>query len=158
MEAGDGGKLALPTRKDRLLLAHLALSGGGVNGEAGGASMRRYIIGAMCMGFGGMLAFTIRGGLPAASAFLRAVTVFACAESLGGVESLVAHPASMTHATYPPEVRAASGISDGLVRLSAGLEDSADLLADVAQALDAAHATDAAHARSRRSLRVEANA
>ena len=64
--------------------------------------------------------------------------LFALAESLGGVESLLDHPASMTHAPYEPEVRRAAGIADGLVRISAGLEDTVDLLDDVEQALVAA--------------------
>jgi cystathionine gamma-lyase len=82
-------------------------------------------------GFGGMLAFTIRGGLPAASAFLKALTVFACAESLGGVESLIEHPAIMTHASVPPEARAALGITDGFIRISAGIEHIDDLREDL---------------------------
>ncbi|MBK9516468.1 MAG: cystathionine gamma-synthase [Anaeromyxobacter sp.] len=80
---------------------------------------------------GGMLAFTIRGGLPAATAFLKAVRVFACAESLGGVESLIEHPAIMTHASVPAEVRAALGIGDGFIRVSVGVEHLDDLLADL---------------------------
>jgi cystathionine gamma-lyase len=80
---------------------------------------------------GGMLAFTIRGGLPAATAFLKALRVFACAESLGGVESLIEHPAIMTHASVPAEVRAALGIADGFIRVSAGVEDADDLVADL---------------------------
>ncbi|HET6611427.1 MAG TPA: cystathionine gamma-synthase [Kofleriaceae bacterium] len=87
--------------------------------------------------FGGMVTFELAGGLAAAQAFLRACTVFACAESLGGVESLVEHPAIMTHASVPPERRAALGISDGLIRLSVGIEDIDDLLADLDGALAA---------------------
>ena len=68
-------------------------------------------------GFGGMLTFVIRGGLPAARAFLEAVKVFACAESLGGVESLIEHPAIMTHASVPPAARRALGIADGFIRV-----------------------------------------
>src|SRR5262249_53925291 len=74
-------------------------------------------------GFGGMMAFEIRGGLDAARKLLKAVKVFACAESLGGVESLIEHPAIMTHASVPREVREKLGISDGLIRLSVGIED-----------------------------------
>jgi len=85
-------------------------------------------------GFGGMLTFEIQGGLPAARKFLKAVKVFACAESLGGVESLIEHPAIMTHASVPPETRAALGISDGFIRLSVGIEDPQDLVDDLAQA------------------------
>jgi cystathionine gamma-lyase len=86
-------------------------------------------------GFGGMLTFEIQGGLPAARKFLKAVKIFACAESLGGVESLIEHPAIMTHASVPPETRAALGISDGFIRLSVGIEDVQDLVDDLAQAL-----------------------
>ena len=80
---------------------------------------------------GGMLSFTIRGGLPAATAFLKAVRIFACAESLGGVESLIEHPAIMTHASVPAEVRAALGIADGFIRVSVGVEHVDDLRADL---------------------------
>jgi cystathionine gamma-lyase len=89
-------------------------------------------------GFGGMVTFLLRGGLPAASAFLRAVRIFACAESLGGVESLIEHPAIMTHASVPPATRAALGISDGLLRASVGIEHVDDLLDDLRRGLEAA--------------------
>jgi cystathionine gamma-synthase/cystathionine gamma-lyase len=89
-------------------------------------------------GPGGMISFEIDGGFPQADAFLRKLTIFACAESLGGVESLAEHPASMTHASIPAELRARIGISDGLVRLSVGLEDEEDLWADLETALSAA--------------------
>lgn len=89
-------------------------------------------------GFGGMLSFVIRGGLPAARAFLEAVRLFACAESLGGVESLVEHPALMTHASIPAPQRAALGISDGLIRVSVGIEHVEDLLADLERGFAAA--------------------
>jgi cystathionine gamma-lyase len=89
-------------------------------------------------GFGGMVAFVIRGGLDAARAFLRSVRIFACAESLGGVESLIEHPAIMTHASVPAETRAALGIADGLIRVSCGIEDADDLIADLEQAFSAA--------------------
>jgi cystathionine gamma-lyase len=89
-------------------------------------------------GFGGMLAFTIRGGLPAATAFLKAVTIFACAESLGGVESLIEHPAIMTHASVPPEARAALGIGDGFIRASVGIEHVDDLREDLERGFAAA--------------------
>ena len=82
-------------------------------------------------GPGGMISFELRGGLPQATAFLRALRIFACAESLGGVESLAEHPALMTHASLTPEARLALGIGDGLLRLSIGLEDPGDLLADL---------------------------
>ncbi len=89
-------------------------------------------------GFGGMLTFVIRGGLPAATAFLRAVRIFACAESLGGVESLIEHPAIMTHASVPRDVRERLGIADGLVRVSVGIEHVADLQADLERGFEAA--------------------
>lgn len=86
-------------------------------------------------GFGGMISFYIKGGLDAARRFCERTQYFALAESLGGVESLVNHPAIMTHASVPAEVRARLGITDNLVRLSVGVEDLADLQADLAQAL-----------------------
>src|SRR4029453_6451886 len=82
-------------------------------------------------GFGGMLTFEIQGGLPAARKFLKAGKVFAWAESLGGGEGLIEHPAIMTHASVPPETRAALGISDGLIRLSVGIEDGKGLVGDL---------------------------
>jgi cystathionine gamma-lyase len=90
---------------------------------------------AQMSGTSGMVAFEIAGGLEAARAFLGRVRVFTLAESLGGVESLVEHPAIMTHASIPPEVRAKSGIKDSLIRLSVGIEHVDDLLADLDQAL-----------------------
>lgn len=89
---------------------------------------------------GGMISFVVAGGLPAASALLATVKVFVCAESLGGVESLIEHPAIMTHGSVPPEARAALGIDDGLIRISVGLEAEADLKADLEAALAAARA------------------
>jgi cystathionine gamma-lyase len=86
-------------------------------------------------GFGGMVTAVLEGGLEAARRFLERVEIFALAESLGGVESLIEHPAIMTHASIPAEIRAKLGISDGLVRLSVGVEDSADLIGDLEQAL-----------------------
>jgi cystathionine beta-lyase/cystathionine gamma-synthase len=82
-------------------------------------------------GMGGMISFELSGGIPASTAFLKALRVFACAESLGGVESLAEHPAIMTHASLPPEVRKTLGIGDGLIRLSVGLEDVEDLREDL---------------------------
>jgi methionine-gamma-lyase len=84
---------------------------------------------------GGMIAFELKGGIDTGRRFMNALTLFTRAVSLGDAESLAQHPASMTHSTYTPEERAAHGISEGLVRLSVGLEDIADLLADVQQAL-----------------------
>lgn len=86
-------------------------------------------------GFGGMLAFDL-GSLEAAGRVLERVRLIALAESLGGVESLISHPATMTHGSVPPERRQALGITDGLVRISAGIEDIEDLEADLAQALE----------------------
>ena len=88
--------------------------------------------------FGGMVTASLDGDLAAARAFLSAARVFTLAESLGGVESLIEHPAIMTHASVPPERRAELGIDDGLVRLSVGIEHIDDLLADLDRALRAA--------------------
>lgn len=88
--------------------------------------------------FGGMVAFELKGGLPAGIRFMDALQLVTRAVSLGDAETLAQHPASMTHSTYTPEQRAAHGIGEGLVRLSIGLEDSDDLLADLQQALDRA--------------------
>ena len=90
--------------------------------------------------FGGMIAFELKGGLQAGICFMDALQLVTRAVSLGDAETLAQHPASMTHSTYTPEERAAHGISDGLVRLSIGLEDIDDVLADIAQALDQAQA------------------
>jgi cystathionine beta-lyase/cystathionine gamma-synthase len=87
-------------------------------------------------GFGGMIGAVVRGSLAEVTRFLERCQVFALAESLGGVESLIEHPAIMTHASVPPEVRRELGIDDGLVRLSVGIEDMGDLVADLAQALE----------------------
>ena len=89
-------------------------------------------------GFGGMLAFVLRGGLEAARAFLKAVRIFACAESLGGVESLIEHPAIMTHASVPRETREALGIADGFIRVSVGIESLDDLVHDLERGFEAA--------------------
>jgi cystathionine gamma-lyase len=91
-------------------------------------------------GFGGMLTFVIRGGLPAARAFLSSLRVFALAESLGGVESLIEHPAIMTHASVPPETRGALGIADGFIRVSVGIENADDLVEDLERGFAAARA------------------
>jgi cystathionine gamma-lyase len=87
-------------------------------------------------GFGGMVTFVLRGGLPAARTFLKSLRLFACAESLGGVESLIEHPAIMTHASVPAETRKQLGIDDGFIRLSCGIENGQDLVDDLRQALD----------------------
>ncbi len=86
-------------------------------------------------GFGGMVTCVLRGGLDAARRFMSSTKIFACAESLGGVESLVNHPAIMTHASIPRDVRERIGVVDGLVRLSVGIENVDDLIADLDQAL-----------------------
>lgn len=87
-------------------------------------------------GFGAMVSFELEGGVAAAEKFVNQLTCFTLAESLGGVESLVAHPATMTHASMDAEARAAAGISDSLLRLSVGIEDGSDLVADLTAALD----------------------
>ena len=87
-------------------------------------------------GFGGMVTPVLKGTLDDSRRFLERLKIFVCAESLGGVESLAEHPAIMTHASIPAEVRKSLGISDSLVRLSVGVEDLADLKADIAQALE----------------------
>ena len=87
---------------------------------------------------GGMLSFEVRGGTEAGIGVMNSVNLCSLAENLGAVETLITHPASMTHADVPPETRAAIGISDGLVRLSVGLENPRDLIADLDQAFRAA--------------------
>jgi cystathionine beta-lyase/cystathionine gamma-synthase len=87
-------------------------------------------------GFGGMLTFET-GSREAALEVCKRVRLMALAESLGGVETLISHPASMTHASVPPDRRAKIGLTEGLVRISAGIEDPEDLIADIDQALQA---------------------
>jgi cystathionine gamma-synthase len=87
-----------------------------------------------------MLSLELRGGLPAVRAFVDGLAHFTLAESLGGVESLVAHPATMTHASMSAEARVVAGIGDGLLRLSVGIEDAEDLLADLQRGLARAEA------------------
>ncbi len=100
--------------------------------------------------FGAMLSFELAGGEPAVGAFLSGLECFTLAESLGGVESLVSHPASMTHAGMEESARSRAGISDALLRVSVGIEDSADLLADLEAALArAAKAQSKPHLRRR---------
>lgn len=91
-------------------------------------------------GPGGMISFELAGGVDEAAAFLKALRIFVCAESLGGVESLAEHPAIMTHASVPADARAALGIGDGLLRLSVGLEDAGDLRGDLERGFAAAKA------------------
>ena len=86
-------------------------------------------------GFGGMISVVLKGGLDSATSFLEKTKIFSLAESLGGVESLIEHPAIMTHASIPREVREEIGISDGLVRLSVGIESLEDLVEDIENSL-----------------------
>jgi len=89
-----------------------------------------------CRGFGGMLSFYVKGDIKMADRFLRGLKVITLAESLGGVESLIEHPALMTHGSVPPEHRAQLGIVDNFIRMSTGIESEADLIADLKNALD----------------------
>jgi cystathionine gamma-lyase len=86
-------------------------------------------------GFGGMISFEVKGGLPAARRMVERTRLFTLAESLGGVEALIELPAAMTHASIPAETRRAHGVADGLVRISVGIEDVADLISDLDRAL-----------------------
>jgi len=86
-------------------------------------------------GFGGMISLVLKGGEAAAKKLVTRTKLFTLAESLGGVESLVELPAAMTHASIPPETRRAHGVADGLVRISVGIEDVADLISDLDRAL-----------------------
>jgi cystathionine beta-lyase/cystathionine gamma-synthase len=102
----------------------------GLPGHAGHEVARRQM-----RDFGGMLSVELAGGAQAARRLVTSTKLFSLAESLGGVESLISHPATMTHASIPREIRLRRGIDDGLVRLSVGIEELADLLADLEQAL-----------------------
>ncbi|MNE35911.1 Cystathionine gamma-synthase [compost metagenome] len=84
-----------------------------------------------------MLSFELNGGTDAVRDLIEGLDIFTLAESLGGVESLIAHPATMTHAAMTPDARVVAGITDGLIRLSVGLEHQDDILADLVQTLDA---------------------
>jgi cystathionine gamma-synthase len=86
-------------------------------------------------GFGGMVSFEVKGGIDEVNRALRAVRVFALAESLGGIESLIDHPVSMTHASMDPELRAKAGITPQVIRLSVGIEHIDDLLEDLERGL-----------------------
>src|SRR6185312_13556967 len=87
-------------------------------------------------GFGGMMSFTLKDdSMEAAKKVLSSTRLFSLAESLGGVESLIGHPASMTHASIPKEIREKAGVSDSLLRLSIGIEDVEDLIEDLKQAI-----------------------
>jgi cystathionine gamma-synthase/cystathionine gamma-lyase len=94
------------------------------------------LAGAQMDGYGGMVSFELKGGRPAAEKFLKKLKIFTLAESLGGVESLACYPAAMTHAAIPEKDRLARGITAGLVRLSAGIESTEDLLKDLHRALN----------------------
>ena len=87
------------------------------------------------LGWGSLISFELHGGRTGVDAFLDGLEHHTLAESLGGVESLIAHPATMTHASMDEEARATAGITEGLLRLSVGIEDAADLVADVRAAL-----------------------
>jgi cystathionine beta-lyase/cystathionine gamma-synthase len=97
--------------------------------------------------FGGVLSFVVKGGLEGAKSVVNSTKLFKLAESLGGVKSLICHPASQTHAPIPKEVREKVGIVDGLIRVSVGLEDEVDLLADLKHALQIVAATQAETAK-----------
>ena len=117
----------------QLLASHPAVSAlhyPGLSGHPGHALAVR-----QQRGFGAMLSFELRGGEPAIRALLDGLHCYSLAESLGGVESLIAHPASMTHAAMTPEARHAAGIADGLLRLSAGIEAAQDLVCDLESGL-----------------------
>ncbi|HJM50112.1 MAG TPA: PLP-dependent aspartate aminotransferase family protein [Alphaproteobacteria bacterium] len=90
---------------------------------------------AQMSGFSGMISFELKGGIPAGTTLMNTVELCALAESLGAVETMITHPATMTHAEVPAEDRHARGLSDGLVRLSVGIEDADDIIADLDQAL-----------------------
>jgi cystathionine gamma-lyase len=87
-------------------------------------------------GFSGMISFELKGGIPAGTTLMNSVELCALAESLGAVETMITHPATMTHAEVPKDEREARGLTDGLVRISVGIEDVADILADLEQALE----------------------
>ncbi len=93
---------------------------------------------AQMSGFSGIISFELKGGIAAGKTVMNSVELCSLAESLGAVETMITHPATMTHAEVPPEDRRARGLSDGLVRLSVGIEDVDDILADLEQALEAA--------------------
>jgi len=124
------------TEVARLLAAHTAVARvyyPGLESHPGHAIAAR-----QQQGFGAMVSFELKGGNREVRAFLGALRLFSLAESLGGVESLVAHPASMTHAAMDAAARQRAGISETLVRLSVGIEEATDLTHDLAQALEAA--------------------
>ena len=107
-------------------------------------------------GFGAMLSFELEGDVGQIEAFVDGLEYFSLAESLGGVESLIAHPASMTHSSMAPEARHAAGIADSLLRLSIGIEDGDDLLRDIDAALERAQTLAAKSARPAAAGRIHA--
>jgi cystathionine beta-lyase len=110
-------------------------------------------------GFGGIVSFTLKEDTrEAATSFVTSTDLFKLAESLGGIKSLVSHPAQMTHKTIPAERRKAAGVADSLIRLSTGLEDTEDLIEDLRQALDKLHAEAAQTVRAEATQTVQAEA
>ena len=91
-------------------------------------------------GFSGMISFELTGGIAAGKTLMNSVELCGLAESLGAVETMITHPATMTHVDVPVEERHARGLTDGLVRISVGIEDADDIIADLSQALDKAEA------------------
>ncbi len=87
-------------------------------------------------GFSGMISMELKGGIPAGISLMNDLKLCSLAESLGAVETMITHPATMTHADVPKDERLARGLTDGLVRLSVGIEDNEDIIADLNQALD----------------------
>jgi len=87
-------------------------------------------------GFSGMISFELKGGIPAGTTVMNNVKLCSLAESLGAVETMITHPASMTHVDVPAEERHARGLTDGLVRISVGIEDPEDIIDDLKQALE----------------------
>ena len=87
-------------------------------------------------GFSGMISMELKGGIPAGISLMNGLELCSLAESLGAVETMITHPATMTHADVPKDERLARGLTDGLVRLSVGIEDKEDIIADLNQALD----------------------
>ena len=131
-------RLAVHGRNAQALAEWLVLQRGisrvwypGLNAHAGHALAAR-----QQRGFGAIIAFELAGGIPAVRQFLGGLSCITLAESLGGVETLVAHPVSMTHAAMDPDARRAAGLGDGLLRLSVGIEDVADLRRDLAAGLE----------------------
>jgi cystathionine gamma-lyase len=98
---------------------------------------QRAVIQRQMRGYGGMISFQLKGGFEQCKKLLKQLRVFTVAESLGGVESLIEHPASMTHASVPKETRLKGGITDNLIRVSVGIEDSSDLLQDLKKGFNA---------------------